>query len=109
MFFGLSAKFAAQCIGQIVISYIISVFLDVIKKFGLLALFCFQWLSGIVFCDLVLCFECRFFFYMVLMFFTQILHMGSINVVFGLSAKFAVQSIVQIVISCNVSLFSNLT
>ena len=62
MFFGLSAKFAAQCIGQIVISYSISVFSDVIKKFGLLALFCVQRLSGIVFWDVVLCFECRFFF-----------------------------------------------
>ena len=41
--------------------------------------------------------------------FIQILHRGSINVVFGLSAKFAVQSIGQIVISCNISLFSDLT
>ena len=58
MFFGLSAKFAAQCIGQIVISYSISVFSDVIKKFSLLALFCVQRLSGIVFWDVVLCFHC---------------------------------------------------
>ena len=43
-----------------------------------------------------------------LMVFMQILHRDSINVVFGLIAKFAVQSIGQIVISCNISLFSDL-
>ena len=52
--------------------------------------------------------ECRFFMWFLIVF-IQILHRGSINVVFGLSAKFAVQSIGQIVISCNISLFSDLT
>ena len=87
-------------------------FSDVIKKFGLLALFCVQRLSGTVFWDVVLCFHCVnvvSFFMWFLIVFIQILHRGSINVVFGLNAKFAVQSIGQIVISCNISLFSDLT